>query len=119
MNRAVRATAATRTARTARAPNTYSHGRKRGTVRMRKQGRTDIDVSTYGLGTMMSGRVDNPGHDDRVRVIRRALGAGINTIDTADVHGSSETETLDVAHTPPSPERSELRRRPHHERAAA
>ncbi len=94
MNPAVRAAAATRAARTARAPNTYGIGRKRGTVRLRKLGRTGIDVSAYCLGTRVFGKLGNPDHDDCVRMIHRALGAGVDFVDTADVYGYSETEEI-------------------------
>ncbi len=76
------------------APNTYGSGRKRGTVRTRKLGRTGIEVSAYCLGTMMFGKMGNPDHGDCVRMIHRALDAGINCVDTADVYGYSETEEI-------------------------
>ncbi|GII86185.1 aldo/keto reductase [Sphaerisporangium siamense] len=63
-------------------------------MRMRPLGRTGIQVSPYCLGTMMFGRVGNPDHDECVRIIHRALDAGINFIDTADVYSYSETEEI-------------------------
>ncbi|MFC4898952.1 aldo/keto reductase [Streptosporangium amethystogenes subsp. fukuiense] len=63
-------------------------------MRMRPLGRTGIQVSPYCLGTMMFGRVGNPDHDDCVRIIHRAMDAGINVIDTADVYSYSETEEI-------------------------
>ncbi|MER6946776.1 aldo/keto reductase [Nonomuraea sp. NPDC000554] len=54
---------------------------------MRPLGRTGIQVSPYCLGTMMFGQVGNPDHDECVRIIHRALDAGINVVDTADVYG--------------------------------
>ncbi|KAA9378217.1 aldo/keto reductase [Microbispora cellulosiformans] len=63
-------------------------------MRTRPLGRTGIQVSAYCLGTMMFGRVGNPDHDDCVRIIHRALDAGINVIDTADVYSHSETEEI-------------------------
>ncbi|MFF3818428.1 aldo/keto reductase [Streptomyces bluensis] len=63
-------------------------------MRMRKLGRTGIEVSAYCLGTMVFGRMGNPDHDDCVRMIHRALDAGINVVDTADVYGYSETEEI-------------------------
>ena len=50
-------------------------------------GRTGIQVSPYCLGTMMFGQAGNPDRDDCVRIIHRALEAGINFIDTADLYG--------------------------------
>ncbi|EXU62752.1 aldo/keto reductase [Streptomyces sp. PRh5] len=63
-------------------------------MRMRKLGRTGIEVSAYCLGTMMFGKMGNPDHDDCARMIHRALDTGINFIDTADVYGYSETEEI-------------------------
>ncbi|GIH51075.1 aldo/keto reductase [Microbispora rosea] len=61
---------------------------------MRELGRTGIEVSAYCLGTMMFGPLGNPDHDDCVRMTHRALDAGINFVDTADVYGYSETEVI-------------------------
>ncbi|MFD0662042.1 aldo/keto reductase [Thermocatellispora tengchongensis] len=63
-------------------------------MRMRPLGRTGMRVSPYCLGTMMFGRVGNPDHDDCARMIHRALDAGINFIDTADVYSYSESEEI-------------------------
>ncbi|MFG7940507.1 aldo/keto reductase [Streptomyces cacaoi] len=63
-------------------------------MRMRHLGRTGIEVSAYCLGTMMFGPTGNPDHEDCARMIRRALDAGINFVDTADVYGGSETEEI-------------------------
>ncbi|SDO71842.1 Predicted oxidoreductase [Lentzea jiangxiensis] len=57
-------------------------------------GRTGIEVSAYCLGTMMFGQVGNPDQDDCVRIIHRALDAGINFVDTADVYSYGETEEI-------------------------
>ena len=51
----------------------------------RNLGRTGIKVSPYALGTLMfASSIGNPDHGDSVRVIHKALDAGINLIDTAD-----------------------------------
>ncbi|WP_033341103.1 aldo/keto reductase [Catenuloplanes japonicus] len=63
-------------------------------MRMRPLGRTGVQVSSLCLGTMMFGPVGNPDHDECARMIHRALDAGINMIDTADVYGFSETEEI-------------------------
>ncbi|MFK0115294.1 aldo/keto reductase [Streptomyces sp. NPDC090994] len=63
-------------------------------MRMRELGRTGIQVSAYCLGTMMFGKLGNPDHEDCARMVHRALDAGINFIDTADVYGYSETEEI-------------------------
>ncbi|GGP77811.1 aldo/keto reductase [Saccharothrix coeruleofusca] len=54
---------------------------------MRDLGRTGIRVSPYCLGTMMFGQAGNPDPQDCARIVHRALDAGINFIDTADVYG--------------------------------
>jgi aryl-alcohol dehydrogenase-like predicted oxidoreductase len=43
---------------------------------------------------MMFGAWGNPDHDDSIRVIHRALDAGINFIDTADVYSDGESEEI-------------------------
>ena len=54
---------------------------------MRTLGRTGIQVSPFALGTMKFGPYGNPDPGDCVRIIHKALDAGINVIDTADVYG--------------------------------
>ncbi|MEV4568058.1 aldo/keto reductase [Nonomuraea sp. NPDC049419] len=64
-------------------------------MRTRPLGRTGIQVSPFALGTMMFGRTGNPDHDACVRMIHRALDAGVNVIDTADVYGpGGESEEI-------------------------
>jgi predicted aldo/keto reductase-like oxidoreductase len=46
--------------------------------------RTGVKVSSYRLGAMMFGRMGNSDHDDSSKVIRKALHAGINDIDTSE-----------------------------------
>jgi len=43
---------------------------------------------------MMFGGWGNPDHDDSIRIIHRALDAGINFIDTADVYPRGESEEI-------------------------
>jgi len=57
----------------------------------RTLGRTGIKVSPFALGALALGTsIGNPDQDDSVRIIHKALDAGINFIDTADVYGESE-----------------------------
>jgi aryl-alcohol dehydrogenase-like predicted oxidoreductase len=63
-------------------------------MKYRALGRTGIMVSPYCLGTMMFGAWGNPDHDDSVRMIHRALDAGINFVDTADVYSAGESEVI-------------------------
>jgi aryl-alcohol dehydrogenase-like predicted oxidoreductase len=60
----------------------------------RTLGRTGIKVSPLCLGTMMFGAWGNRDHDDSIRVIHRALDAGINFLDTADVYSRGESEEI-------------------------
>ncbi|CAO5252834.1 aldo/keto reductase [Frankia sp. AgKG'84/4] len=63
-------------------------------MRYRKLARTGVEVSTQCLGTMMFGGFGNPDHDDCVRVINRALDAGVNFVDTADMYSRGESERI-------------------------
>ena len=60
----------------------------------RTLGRTGVHVSPLCLGAMMFGAWGNPDHDAGVAVIHRALDAGINFIDTADVYSRGESEEI-------------------------
>src|SRR5438477_8893606 len=63
-------------------------------VELRPLGRTGVKVSPLCLGAMMFGAWGNPDHDDAVRIIHRALDAGVNFIDTADVYSRGESEEI-------------------------
>jgi aryl-alcohol dehydrogenase-like predicted oxidoreductase len=63
-------------------------------MRYRTLGRTGIKVSPYALGAMMFGAVGNPDHDDSIRIIHKALDAGINFVDTADAYSRGESEEI-------------------------
>lgn len=63
-------------------------------MQYRTLGRTGIKVTPYALGAMMFGAMGNPDHDDSVRIIHRALDAGINMIDTADMYSGGESEEI-------------------------
>src|SRR3954466_5244641 len=60
----------------------------------RPLGRTGVQVSPLCLGAMMFGQWGNPDHDESVRIIHRALDAGINFVDTADVYSAGESEEI-------------------------
>jgi len=60
----------------------------------RPLGRTGVQVSKLCLGTMMFGAWGNSDHDDSIRIIHRALDAGINFVDTADVYSAGESEEI-------------------------
>ena len=60
----------------------------------RPLGRTGITVSQLCLGGMMFGAFGNSDHDDSVRIIHKALDAGINFIDTADGYSAGESEEI-------------------------
>ena len=60
----------------------------------RKLGRTGLKVSPLCLGAMMFGQRGNADHADSIRIIHRALDAGINVVDTANVYSSGESEEI-------------------------
>jgi aryl-alcohol dehydrogenase-like predicted oxidoreductase len=60
----------------------------------RPLGSTGVQVSPLCLGAMMFGAWGNPDHDDGIAIIHRALDAGINFIDTADVYSRGESEEI-------------------------
>ncbi len=63
-------------------------------MQQRFLGRTGVSVSELCLGAMMFGAAGNPDHDDSVRIIHRALDAGVNFVDTADAYSAGESETI-------------------------
>src|SRR6201991_3671913 len=63
-------------------------------MEFRTLGRTGVHVSPLCLGAMMFGAWGNTDHDDSIRIIHRALDAGINFIDTADVYSRGESEEI-------------------------
>jgi aryl-alcohol dehydrogenase-like predicted oxidoreductase len=60
----------------------------------RTLGSTGMYVSPLCLGAMMFGDWGNKDHDESIRIIHRALDAGINFIDTADVYSRGESEEI-------------------------
>jgi aryl-alcohol dehydrogenase-like predicted oxidoreductase len=63
-------------------------------VQYRILGRTGVSVSPLCLGTMMFGTWGNTDEAHCIRVIHRALDAGINFVDTADVYCAGESERI-------------------------
>src|SRR6266540_5647178 len=63
-------------------------------MELRPLGRTGVSVSKLCLGAMMFGAWGNPDHDDSIRIIHRALDAGINFVDTADIYSRGESEEI-------------------------
>jgi aryl-alcohol dehydrogenase-like predicted oxidoreductase len=63
-------------------------------VELRTLGRTGVQVSPLCLGAMMFGGWGNQDHDESIRIIDRALDAGINFIDTADAYALGESEEI-------------------------
>ena len=63
-------------------------------MEFRQLGRTGVSVSTLCLGAMMLGEWGTKDHDESIRIIHRALDAGINFIDTADVYSRGESEVI-------------------------
>jgi aryl-alcohol dehydrogenase-like predicted oxidoreductase len=64
-------------------------------MQYRNLGRTGIKVSPYALGALMLGAsIGNPDHDDSIRIIHKALDAGINLVDTADGYAQGASEEV-------------------------
>ncbi|QQR72282.1 MAG: aldo/keto reductase [Holophagales bacterium] len=60
----------------------------------RNLGGTGVKVSPLCLGTMMFGKWGNPDHAESIRIIHRALDAGINFVDTANIYSQGESEEI-------------------------
>ncbi len=60
----------------------------------RTLGRTGVQVSPLCLGAMMFGPWGNDDRADSIRIINRALDAGINFVDTADVYSGGVSEEI-------------------------
>ncbi|HZA17014.1 MAG TPA: aldo/keto reductase, partial [Pseudonocardiaceae bacterium] len=63
-------------------------------MEFRSLGRTGMQVSPLCLGAMMFGAWGEPDHDTSIAIIHRALDAGINFIDTADIYSQGESEVI-------------------------
>ena len=64
-------------------------------MQYRTLGRTGIKVSPYALGALALGTpIGNTDTGDSVRIIHKALDAGINFVDTADVYSDGESEEI-------------------------
>jgi len=63
-------------------------------MEQRTLGHTGVSVSSLCLGAMMFGAWGEPDHDAGIAIIHRALDAGINFIDTADVYSRGESEEI-------------------------
>ncbi len=63
-------------------------------MELRTLGNTGVRVSPLCLGAMMFGAWGNTDHDDCIKIIHRALDAGVNFIDTADVYARGESEQI-------------------------
>lgn len=61
---------------------------------LRPLGTSGVHVSPLCLGAMMFGAWGNPDHDDCIKIIHRAVDAGINIIDTADDYSFGESEQI-------------------------
>ncbi len=60
----------------------------------RPLGRTGVHVSRFGLGTMVLGPWGNTDRAACHRIINRALDAGVNLVDTADMYADGENEEI-------------------------
>jgi aryl-alcohol dehydrogenase-like predicted oxidoreductase len=63
-------------------------------VDLRPLGSTGVQVSPLCLGAMMFGAWGNTDREECTRIIHRALDAGVNFLDTADVYSRGESEEI-------------------------
>jgi aryl-alcohol dehydrogenase-like predicted oxidoreductase len=63
-------------------------------MEQRRLGSTGVWVSPLCLGTMMFGEWGTQDHGESIRIIHRALDAGITFVDTADVYSHGESEVI-------------------------
>src|SRR3954469_4225925 len=63
-------------------------------MQFRPLGRTGVQVSPLCLGAMMFGPWGNDDRADSIRIIHRALDAGVNFVDTADVYSGGVSEEI-------------------------
>jgi aryl-alcohol dehydrogenase-like predicted oxidoreductase len=66
-------------------------------MQYRTLGTTGVQVSPFALGAMMlgtDGRIGNGDEQDSIRIVHRALDAGINFVDTADRYSQGGSEEL-------------------------
>ena len=63
-------------------------------MEMRVLGRTGVRVSQLGLGTMVLGAWGNRDREECIRIVHRAIDAGVNLVDTADVYAFGESEEI-------------------------
>ena len=61
-------------------------------MKRRILGGTGMSVSEFALGAMMFGAMGNTDRDESVRMIHRALDAGLRFVNTADVYSRGESE---------------------------
>ncbi len=63
-------------------------------MEIRRLGSSAIEVSAFGLGTMMFGAWGNPDRDQCRQMIDMALDAGITLVDTADIYDFGVSEDM-------------------------
>jgi aryl-alcohol dehydrogenase-like predicted oxidoreductase len=63
-------------------------------MQYRTLGRTGVQVSTLALGAMNFGAIGRVTQDEATAIVDAALDGGINLIDTADMYGQGESETI-------------------------
>ncbi|MGX7677972.1 aldo/keto reductase [Jatrophihabitans sp. DSM 45814] len=63
-------------------------------MQTRSLGDTGLQITPLVLGAMMLGRWGEPDHDKSIAIIHRALDAGINLVDTADIYSYGESEVI-------------------------
>jgi aryl-alcohol dehydrogenase-like predicted oxidoreductase len=63
-------------------------------MQYRTLGRTGVQASTLALGAMNFGAIGRTTQDEATAIVDAALEGGVNVIDTADMYGQGESETM-------------------------
>ncbi|PWI16337.1 aldo/keto reductase [Streptomyces sp. Act143] len=63
-------------------------------MQYRTLGRTGVQVSALALGAMNFGAIGRTTQEEATALVDRALEAGVNLIDTADMYGAGESEEM-------------------------
>src|SRR5918994_284926 len=71
-------------------------------MELRPLGHTGVSVSQFCLGAMMFGAWGNTDYDESIRIIHRALEAGINFVHTPHLYGAGDRNRRDALGAPRS-----------------
>src|SRR5262245_12700505 len=70
----------------------YNNVKKEQLMKYRSLGRTGVQVSVFSLGTMLFGSETD--EETATALVERALDAGINSVDTANIYSRGRSEEI-------------------------